>query len=74
MTPRAAGGHLKGARAHVAKTPGSSGLRSPGWKNLRSLLPMWTAAKQRGIGVSPSLVLWNQNKMEADPTHSRPRP
>lgn len=30
MTPRAAGGHLKGARPHMAKTPGSSGLRSPG--------------------------------------------
>ena len=28
--PRASGGHLRGARAHVAKTPGSNGLRSPG--------------------------------------------
>lgn len=54
------------------QVPMGSGLRA--WKNLRSLLPMWTAEKQWGIGVSPGLVLWNQNKVEADPTHGRPGP
>lgn len=72
--PRASGGHLRGARAHVAKTPGSNGLRSPGLEESEVAATHVDCREAVGIGVSPSLVLWNQNKMEVDPTHGRPGP
>ena len=70
MTPRAAGGHLKGARPHMAKTPGSSGLRSPGLEESEVTATRVDCSEAVGNSLQKNAKLKTQNARSLKPVTS----